>query len=289
MLGLDSVGALGPGRIVVTYIGLYDQLNSTNLVTMGISLACVTTLVISDVVLQPKAKEYCKFPLPSQLVVMLVMAAISYYLELSEVWGVKTIQNIGSIPTSLPTPSIRHVALVPEVLLPSVPIAVVSIVISLGLGSMFGSKHGYKVPPNPECVAQGVSNVVGSFLSCVPMSASLSRSLVQERSGCQTLLTGLTSSLTLLAVILSLGPIFEPLPICVLASIILSSLSGMFKKLLEVSKYWNRSRWDGLLWIVTFISTVLIDVDLGLITGLLVSIAIVLFRSVLPTVSVLER
>ena len=135
----------------------------------------------------------------------------------------------------LPSPSISQLHLVPRVLGPSVPIAVVSIVISLGLGSMFGSKHGYKVPPNPECVAQGVSNIVGSFLLCLPMSASLSRSLVQERSGCRSLLTGLISSLALLAVILSLGPLFEPLPVCVLASIILASLSGMFRQVMMTS------------------------------------------------------
>ena len=85
------------------------------------------------------------------------------------------------------------------------------------------------MPPNPECIAQGVSNLVGAFFLCLPMSASLSRSLVQERSGCKTLLTALVSSLTLLAVIFSLASLFEPLPVCVLASIILASLVGMVR------------------------------------------------------------
>ena len=76
-----------------------------------------------------------------------------------------------------------------------------------------------------ELLAQGVSNLLGSFMSCLPMSGSLSRSLVQvtllgiensnsktylqESSGCKSLLTGLTSAIFLLGVLLFLGPIFQ--------------------------------------------------------------------------------
>ena len=100
-------------------------------------------------------------------------------------------------------------SLVPRVLGASLPIAVVSILIDIGLGSMFAEKHGYKVliftivfpdqssqfikinciqvPPNTECIAQEVSNLVGTFFLCLLMSASLCRSLVQWRHypGCR--------------------------------------------------------------------------------------------------------
>merc|ERR1719309_889407 len=62
------------------------------------------------------------------------------------------------------------------------------------------------------------------------MSSSLSRSLVQESSGCRSQLTSVTSAFLLLGVLLLAGPLFQPLPICVLAAIIVSSLTGMFKK-----------------------------------------------------------
>jgi len=289
VLGLQSVGATGPGRLIMTYVGLAQNIQEANLITVSISCCCLSALILSDTVLQTKAKKHCKFPLPSQLVIMLIMTSVSYFLDLSKEYSVRTIRDIGAIPTGLPEPSTNHLILIPEVIFSSIPVAVVSIVISTGLGTMFGSKHGYSVPPNPECIAQGVSNIVGSFLSCLPMSASLSRSLVQENSGCKSLLTSLTSSLTLLAVILSLAPIFEPLPVCVLASIILASLTGMFRKLGEVEKYWSRSKYDGVLWIVTFLSTVLVDVDLGLIIGFIFSVIIVVIRSIIPSITILQR
>ena len=137
-------------------------------------------------------------------------------------------------------------------------------------------------------MAQGVSNLLGSFLSCLPMSASLSRSLVQETSGCKSMLTSLTSSLALIAVILSLAHLFQPLPVCVLAAIILASLAGMFRKMTDVKKFWSRSPYDGVLWLVTFLATVLVDVDIGLGVGVSLSILIILVRSSVPTVSVME-
>ena len=197
--------------------------------TLSISIVCILALILSSSVLEVKAKNYCKYPLPSQLFLMLIMAVLSYVLELDTNYGVKTIGQYGDIPTGFPPPSTEHLFHVPGLILQSVPVAVVGTVISLGLGTMFGAKHGYKVPPNPECIAQGVSNIVGSFFSCVPMSASLSRSLVQEKSGCKSLITALVSCITLIAVVLSLAPIFKPLPVCVLAAIILSSLTGMFR------------------------------------------------------------
>ena len=61
------------------------------------------------------------------------------------------------------------------------------------------------------------------------------------------------------------------------------------RKMTEVSKYLSRSIWDGLLWIVTFSATVLVDVDLGLIIGILFSFLIVTLRSALPQVTILAR
>lgn len=75
--------------------------------------------------------------------------------------------------------------------------------------------------------AQGFINVVGSFFSCAPMSVSLSRSLVQEAAGGVTNITSLFTSGFLIAVLYSIGPLFESLPIvshC--ASVLLAKIHG---------------------------------------------------------------
>ena len=54
-----------------------------------------------DTVLQTQAKKFCKFPLPSQLVIMLIMTSVSYFLDLSKEYSVRTIRDIGAIPTGM--------------------------------------------------------------------------------------------------------------------------------------------------------------------------------------------
>ena len=77
---------------------------------------------------------------------------------------------------------------------------------------------------------------------------------------------------------------FQPLPICVLAAIIVSSLTGMFKKLTDLTKYWERGSGDGLLWLFTFLTTVFVDVDLGLVVGIVLSLLLTLARGFSPSV-----
>ena len=69
-----------------------------------------------------------------------------------------------------------------------------------------------------------------------------------------------------------------------LAAIIVSSLTGMFKKLSDLTKYWERGTGDGMLWLITFLTTVFGDVDLGLMVGIAASLLLTLTRGSTPTV-----
>lgn len=57
----------------------------------------------------------------------------------------------------------------------------------------------------------------------MPVSASLSRSLIQQTVGGRTQIASVISCTVLLIILLWIGPFFEPLPRSVLASIIIVS------------------------------------------------------------------
>lgn len=82
----------------------------------------------------------------------------------------------------------------------------------MSMALIFAQKMNYQVDANQELMAQGLGNFVGSFFSCMPFTASLSRSLVQTAVGGKTQLASLVSCFLLLFVLLWIGPLLEPLP-----------------------------------------------------------------------------
>jgi len=288
-LGIRVKRQQGIGKLVKIYIEIGKNIATVNLVTLAIALSTLVVCIFFDRVVSPKLKEKCRFPIPTQLAMIIIFTTLSKFMGFRENYDVRTIDAIGKIPVGIPEPVVPTLELIPQVFMDSIAPAVVAFAIGLGLGKMFGQKHGYEVQSNQELLAQGAANLFGSFFNCIPMAGSLSRSVVQEASGCRTMLTGLISALLLLSVMLYLGPLFQPLPVCVLAAIIISSLFGIIKKLQEVGHYWNISISEGIIWIATFLATVFLDVDFGLIVGVLVTLLFTVIKAATPTVTVLER
>lgn len=69
--------------------------------------------------------------------------------------------------------------LFPQVALDSFTITMVSYTITMSMALIFASKDKYEIEPNQELLAMGAGNLIGSFFSCVPFCASLSRSSIQ--------------------------------------------------------------------------------------------------------------
>ena len=118
VLGVQLVQHMGAGRLVLTYVSLAEQLGATNHVTTLLSLACLIFLLVMDKVVSVRVKKWCRFPLPTQLFLVVVTTALTAPLGLSADHGVRTIQDIGAIPEGMPTPAVPPLQLIPQVMPP---------------------------------------------------------------------------------------------------------------------------------------------------------------------------
>lgn len=194
---------------------------------------------------------------------------------------------VGTIPTGIPAPRLPAMYRIPSVLLDAVSIAIVAFAVNISMAKLFAKTHGYPINSNQELLAYGLSNIFGSMFNCFTSAASLSRSLVQERVGGVTQLTGLIASSLLLIVLLAIGPLFRDLPNCVLAGIIIINLKGVLLQVTDLKRLHRVAMWDMLIWLATFLSVVFIAVDIGLLIGVVFALFSVVFRTQRPKASLL--
>ncbi|KAG7190053.1 hypothetical protein KM043_006199 [Ampulex compressa] len=284
LLGLKVPKQKGYFKLIFTTIDIIDEIENTNVAALTVSAISIFILVFNNELLKPWVNKRCSMPIPIELIAVVSGTLVSRYCHLPSMYG---IQTVGDIPTGLPMPEIPKFELLPLVAVDSIAITMVSYTITISMALIFAQKLDYEINSNQELLAMGASNIFGSFFSCMPVSASLSRSLIQQTVGGRTQIASIVSCLILLTILLWIGPFFEPLPRSVLASIIVVALKGMFQQANQFLKFWKLNKCDAVIWIVTFLLVILVNIDVGLLAGLLTSLAIILLQSIRPYICLL--
>ncbi|KAM3618346.1 uncharacterized protein V6R79_019449 [Siganus canaliculatus] len=283
MFGVSPDRHEGYFSLLYIVIDICQLLPTTQIPELVVSLVSLTVLIVVKEVSACYRKKL-PLPIPIELIVIIVATIIIHFCDLTNTYNIDV---VGKIPTGLQAPRAPDASLFSQVIGDAFAVAIVGYAINISLGKTFGLKHGYKVDSNQELVALGLSNAVGGFFQCYAVTSSLSRSLVQESTGGKTQVAGLISSVIVLITILKIGALFENLPKAVLAMIVFVNLKGMFKQFTDVPMLWRTNRVDLLVWLVTFVSTVLLNLDLGLAVSVGFSMLTVIFRTQLPRYSIL--
>ncbi|KAJ3603079.1 hypothetical protein NHX12_030823 [Muraenolepis orangiensis] len=285
IFGVSPKRFSGSLSLVYTLVDVCSLLPETHLPTLLVSVVSMAILIAAKELnsyLSPKLPV----PIPVELIMIVAATLISSYTRFNSNY---LISVVGEIPSGLSPPSLPEVSVFGEVIGDAFALAIVGYAISISLGKTFALKHGYKVDSNQELVALGLSNAVGGFFQCYSVCSSMSRSLIQESTGGKTQMAGIVSAVIVLVTILKLGPLFQELPKAVLAAIVFVNLKGMFKQYSDIPQLWRSSKIDLAVWCVTWIATLLFNLDLGLAASIFFALLTVIFRTQLPTYSVLGQ
>ncbi len=222
--------------------------------------------------------------IPGTLIVVVLSIGLSYYWL--QGYGIAI---IGTIPNGLP-----------EFVLPSIDIdllksqwvtigslAVIGIVENLGIARTLEAKHQtYRIKPNQELIAIGLSRVMGSFFQSLPTSASFSRSAINDTAGAKSTVSSLISVFMVILTLLFFTEFFYYLPKAILAAIIVVSIFGLIR-IKEIRRLYQISPLDFGLMSITFITTLLAGITYGVLFGVVVSLLVVLYKSSTPGVKIL--
>lgn len=199
---------------------------------------------------------------------------------------------VGVIPKGLPALSVPKIQL--GIFLKLFPFAIIISLLgfmeAIAIAKAMAAKTGQRLDPNQELIGQGLANIIGSIGKSYPVSGSFSRSAVNLQSGA---LTGMSSVITSVIVVITLmffTPLLYHLPQAVLAAVIMMAVIG----LVNVSGFihaWRAQWYDGLISIITFVATLMLapHLEKGIYIGVVLSLAVFLFKVMRPKVSSLSR
>lgn len=67
-----------------------------------------------------------------------------------------------------------------------------------------------------------------------------------------------------------------------LASIIIVALKGMLMQIKQFFQFWKMSRLDAMVWMITFLTVVIVAIDIGLLVGIFLSLSCIFIRGMKP-------
>ncbi|KAJ6939398.1 low affinity sulfate transporter 3 [Populus alba x Populus x berolinensis] len=166
--------------------------------------------------------------------------------------------------------------------------AIVALTEAIAVGRSFASIKGYHIDGNKEMLAIGFMNIAGSLSSCYVATGSFSRTAVNFSAGCQTLVSNIVMSITVLVSLEVFTRLLYYTPTAILASIILSALPGLID--IRGAYYiWKVDKLDFIACIGAFFGVLFASVEIGLLAAVTISFARILLNAIRPGIEALGR
>lgn len=266
------------GKVHQTIGHIFQEFNAINYPTLLLGVSAIGLLVL--------LKKINK-RLPGPLIVVLLGLFLVYFLGLHNK-GVNIIKEIPSGLSSFALPEINGASL--YTLLPiALTISFVSFIESIAVSKAIERKHkNYKVRANQELVALGLSNIAGSFFQSFPVTGGFSRTAVNDQSGAKTGLASIISASVVLLSLLLFTKYFYYLPTAILAAIIFVAVFGLID--FKGAQYlWHHDKRDFWIFMATAFATLGIGIEEGILTGVVLSIGILVYNASSPHIAELGQ
>ena len=290
LLGVQSSGANSWQSLK----SLFVHLEQTNPATLVLSVIAIVWLLLTRYglvrVAVRKGLDAKKAEVLVRVMPLVVLACASIAVVALDLDGQHQVAVVGMVQEGLGT---VHLFL-PELdalrvlLTPALIMAFIGTVQNITMGQALAVKRRERLDPNRELVGLGAANVVSAFYSGMPVGGGLSRSAINLSAGAQTPLASVVAAASMLMIVLAGTHGLARLPLAVLAaSIVVAAISMIDVKALHQA--WNYDRADAFALLGTAAGVLLLGLELGIATGILLSLVTLLVRASTPHIAVIGR
>ncbi len=269
ILYLDIHGA----NFFSTIIDVAQNIPNVSYLSLSLGLLSIAVVIIS--------KRVSKH-IPAYLCALIVTSVVAYIFGLQSK-GLAFVAPISgefppfSMPISLDLDILR------DIFDPALAIAMLATVESVTIGKNLASRSNSHIDANRELIGQGLGNIVAGFSSGMPGCGSFSRSSLNFSSGARTRFASFFTGLVTLPVIIFFAPLAENIPMAALAGILIyiayNAIDVASVRLCLVA-----TKSDRIVFIVTVLACLLIDLEKAVFLGVILSLALFVYEEAHPRI-----
>jgi len=261
LIGVDLERSSAAHKVLIQALSRVDELHVATLLIGLASLAIFKGL--------PKLTRV----IPAGLVGVVSMIILSAMFD----WSAHGVATVGEVPQGIPTPSLSAFIQLPELMMNpqmitgALSVALLAFMEAIAIGRAVASQHGYTIKPGQELLALGGSNLAAALVGAYPVAGGFSRTAVNDRAGARTPLASLVTMAMILLVVWRFTPALYTLPKTTLAAMIIGAVLSLID--LKAPVRWLKDDPAKLMiWSGTFFATLSLGLQVGIITGIVLSV-----------------
>ena len=250
-----------PGRSPNAFVAAVESLAGVRWPQVALTLGIVT-LVAAVMLLTPRLHP--RFP--GSIVAIAVATLLSWALHLP-------VTTIGALPAGLPAPVLPSAALpvLGGLVGPAIAVAALAAIESL-LSARVAASISDTGPydADRELVGQGLASVVAGLFGGMPATGAIARTAVNVRSGGRTRLAAVVHALALLLIVSAGAVVVGTIPLAALSGVLMVTACRMIS-IATVRSVVGSTRTDAVVFIVTAVVTVSVDLIYAVLIGIAVA------------------
>ena len=187
--------------------------------------------------------------------------------------------KFGGIPHFIPLPKIPEfdIDLALKVMPSALAIAFLANIESLLSATVVDAMSGDNTNANAELIGEGIANLASACFMGIPATGAIARSATNVKAKAYSPVSGIMQSVFILLFMLLLSPAAQYIPLACLSSVLIIIAYNMF----NFPKFWHLlqgPRGDRITLIVTFLLTVMVDLNTAISVGFIMSSVIFMHR-----------
>ncbi|MDP7149993.1 MAG: sulfate permease [Paracoccaceae bacterium] len=285
LFGIEAKGH----NLIELLASLWQNLGDTNWITLVIGVSVTGFLfwvrkglkpLLLGAGLAPRLADILAKAGPVAAVAVTILVTFQFGLD------TKGVKIVGDVPMGIPpltTPSF-DLDLWGQLFVSALLISIIGFVESVSVAQTLAAKKRQRITPDQELIGLGASNVAAAVSGGYPVTGGFARSVVNFDAGAETPAAGAFTAVGILLAALLLTPLLYFLPKATLsATIIVAVLSLVDFSILKHT--WKYSRVDFAAVAATILLTLTFGVEIGVSTGVAISIFLHLYKTSRPHVA----